>query len=176
MQAVEAGAALTDALKREMRDPRTWETQYHMVMALAESGATNSLPLLHEIADMHLEHTMVLVAAGDAITRFEYRNSIAYRSLRQWLDKNAKPLIEGGFRAVAMLHLTPEKELIDKIIAYVSRPDNEHLRFWVAAACPAWDGDGVSDFLQKCLEDPLDDTRRAAEAALEKKYLKWKPL
>ena len=176
MQVVEAGLALIMAVEKEMQNPRTWETQYHMIMALGESGVTDSLPLLRRIATMDLEHTMVLLATGDATTRLEHRKGIPYRSLLQWLANDEKPLVEGSFRAIALLHLSPGQELIDKIISYASAPDNEQLRFWVAAACPGWDADNVSNFLKLCLDNSLEDTRRAAKAALEKKYLKWRPL
>src|SRR5713226_6405780 len=41
-----AGPALLDALKQELPDARTWETQYQMVMALAHCGCTEAAPLL----------------------------------------------------------------------------------------------------------------------------------
>ena len=176
MQVAQAGSALMDALEREIRDPRTWETQYHMIMALAECGIIDSLPLLHRIAAMDLEHTMVLLASGDAITRLEYLANTPYCSLDKWLRRGAKELLEGSFRALAMLRLAPDEELTDRIINYASEPGKEEVRFWVAAACPGWNGDKVTVFLRQCLNDISEHTRRAAAAALEKKYLKWRPL
>ena len=63
-----AGPALTAALDAEIADKRTWETQYQMIMALAESGVHDVLPLLREVAAMDLE-PMVLIAVGDALVR-----------------------------------------------------------------------------------------------------------
>ena len=48
-------------------------------------------------------------------------------------------LIDGAFRAVAMLRLRPDAEAIGQIVSYVSAlPAEHHLRFWVAAAAPGW--------------------------------------
>ena len=46
LKAKEAGPALLAALKNELKDKRTWETQYQMIMALGESGYTESLEFL----------------------------------------------------------------------------------------------------------------------------------
>ena len=167
---------LIDSLAQEIRDPRTWETQYHIIMALAAANASDALPLLQHIADMELEHTMVLLAAGDSITRLEYGRDTDYPSLRTWIDDDKKPLAEGGLRALAMMHLVPDQAMINQIIAYAKRPDNTQLQFWVAAACPGWHGDNVGAFLKACLTHPLEDTQRAAKAALENRYIKWHPL
>lgn len=172
----EATSALIEALEHEIRDPRTWETQYHMIMALAVASAIDALPLLQSIAAMELEHTMVLLAVGDAITRLEHAKDSDYPSLRAWIDADKKSLAEGGFRALAMMHLVPDQAMIDQIIAYAQCPDNTQLQFWVAAACPGWRGNNVSAFLEASLSHPLEDTQRAAKAALEHRYLKWRPL
>jgi hypothetical protein len=50
------------------------------------------------------------------------------------------------------------------------------VRFWVAAAAAGWSGPVVEAFLRSCAQDPLADTRRAAEAALRREYLEWNPL
>ena len=49
------------ALAAEVDNPRTWETQYHMIMALADCGCFEALPLLRSIICAKVEH-MVLVA------------------------------------------------------------------------------------------------------------------
>lgn len=67
-----AGPALLTALEREVADPRTWETQYQMVMALGECGYREALPLLEAFAQRPFEATMVYVAPGDAIVRLSY--------------------------------------------------------------------------------------------------------
>src|SRR5690242_7767306 len=64
-----AGPALLDALHRELRDSRTWETQYQMIMALGTCGWHPALPDLRRFARRKLQSNMVYVALGDAIVR-----------------------------------------------------------------------------------------------------------
>ncbi|MEE8625083.1 MAG: HEAT repeat domain-containing protein [Acidiferrobacterales bacterium] len=63
-----AGQALLDALQKEVRDPRTWETQYQMVMAIGESGYTDALPFLCELASGCDDESMVGVGLGDGLS------------------------------------------------------------------------------------------------------------
>ncbi len=223
---VEAGPALIAALDNEIRDPRTWETQYQMAMALGECRVTDALPLLHDIAARDLEATMVLVGIGDAVTRLEQQAGTPFRSLRGWLaleesrlaaeagadaasspgvlgsalargrsawkslagpgerpplpdipgGGRAEALVQGSLQAVALTRLVPESDFIDRLIGYASSPVNEYSRFFVALACSGWDGDNVVEFLHACLDGAMEDTRRAAVAALEKTYMRWQPL
>ena len=55
IKAKEAGPALLAALKNELKDQRTWETQYQMIMALGESSYTESLDFLLQLADQEFE-------------------------------------------------------------------------------------------------------------------------
>lgn len=168
----EAGAALQTALAKEMKDSRTWETQYHLIMAIGEANYQPAISLLEQIAQQDLENSMVHVACGDAIVRLTgFSNNIP-----NWITQDKSHLVEGALRAIAMEHLVPSNEIIEKILCYVELPENKHIRFWVAAAAPGWAYEPVRLFLQDCLEDPLEDTQKAARAALENRYLKWHPL
>ena len=78
---------------------------------------------------------------------------------------------------LAINKFIPEDALISKIIDYVQQPDNVNMDFWVAAACPGWPTNLTSNFLHNCLlNSPLEDTKKAAKAALKGNYLKWHPL
>lgn len=171
---VAACPALRLALEAELATPRTWETQYHLVMALGESGCQNAIPLLQSIAGRQVEH-MVLLAAGDAIVRLtpESGRSDAILGL---MESSTPGLAEGGLRAVAMLRWTPPESTLRAVLAYASKPGNGGPRFWVAAAAPGWDGPEVRAFLTACLANSSADTRRAATHALERAYVKWRPL
>src|SRR5213595_3632573 len=62
------------ALEKEVLDPRTWETQYQMVMALGECGCSSALPALEQLAEQVTEgkgalEPMVYTAVGDALVR-----------------------------------------------------------------------------------------------------------
>jgi len=173
----EAGPALLAALKRELNDRRTWETQYQMIMALGESGYSESLDYLLQLAEQEFEATTVYVALGDAITILEQLKNHSFDSLSIWIDDDRKYLAEGGIRSLASNQLTPDNTLISKIIEYANKPDNENMDFWVAAASPNWPASLTKDFLNHCLEkSALDETKKAAKAALNGKYLNWNPL
>jgi HEAT repeat protein len=169
-----AGPALLRALEQEVRDPRTWETQYHMVMAIAESGYAEALPFIRSLVAARLE-PMVFTAVGDALVRLDVRISEAPARILHLLS-NQLPIAEGALRAIAMLQLKLPRSTILSILEFASRPENEQARFWVAAAAPGWNEPEVETFLHGCSHSELADTRKAAAAALQKKYLKWSPL
>lgn len=178
-QSKDAGPALLEALKKELKDKRTWETQYQMIMALGESGYIESLDFLLQLSELEFEATMVYVAIGDAIIRLNNITSLSLATsiLNSWITADQINLLNGGLRAVAMLHLLPDKKFIQKIIQHTSLPKNEALQFWTAAATPGWPVELTKDFLEHSIKSAnLDDTKKAATAALKGKYIKWNPL
>lgn len=64
-RAYEFPDTLLDALRDEIKTPKTWETQYHLIMALAAVNHTAAIDLLRDIPSMGLEY-MPTLAAGDA--------------------------------------------------------------------------------------------------------------
>ena len=172
-----AGPALLDALRREIREPRAWETQYQLIMALGESGYEPALPYFHELAGQGFEATMLYVALGDAIVRLGRRSA---NDPAPVLDLMAMPnsmLTDGAFRAVAMLRLALDSRTIEAIISRVSSFDpNDGLRFWVAAAAAGWSGPSVQRFLAACATSSREDIRTAALGSQQRKYRRWRPL
>jgi len=176
LKAKEAGPALLSALRNEVKDKRTWETQYQMIMALGDSKYTESLDFLRQLAEQKFD-TMIYVALGDAITRLEILSDSHPTSLRKWIDDDKADLVDGSLRSLAMLRIVPDNELIKKVIQYVSLPQNKNIQFWGTAAAPKWPKELTETFLVKMAKSAcLVDTRKAAEAALNGKYLKWSPL
>jgi len=173
----EAGPALLVALREELRDTRTWETQYQMVMALAESEYTPALPYLEELAQQSFEATMVYTALGDALVRLGRSSSEDAEPVLRLLRSGNERLIDGALRAVAMLRLTLDQAAVERIVAFASAlPPADGLRFWVAAAAPGWRGPAVEAFLGECVRSPREDVREAAAAAVQGKYRRWSPL
>jgi hypothetical protein len=70
-----AGPTLLKALQKELRDPRTWETQYQMIMALGESNYRRALPYLRSLIHQPFTATMLYTALGDAIVRLGRQHS-----------------------------------------------------------------------------------------------------
>jgi HEAT repeat protein len=172
-----AGPALLAALRREVHDPRTWETQYQMVMALAESGYQDALPYLRELAQQDFEATILYVALGDAKVRLGRSSENDPTPVLDMLETSNISLINGAFRAVAMLRLTLNPPAVEAIIDHVSRLGlNDGLRFWVAAAAAGWSVASVDRFLAACTISPREDVRTAAIASQQGRYRRWRIL
>ncbi len=176
LKAKDAGSALLAALQNELKDKRTWETQYQMIMALGESGHIESLDFLLQLANQNFEATMVYMALGDAITRLIYQKEGNINFVIVLLNsKPEQPLfIDGLIRATAIAKLTPPQDDIDKLILYANQPDtNGNHKAWIATAAAGWSGDKVTNFLNNCLDSKNEQLVNAAQAALTKKYVNW---
>ena len=173
-----AGPALLDALQRELLDPRTWETQYQMIMALGHCEYKEASPLLQTVAHRKFEATMVLTAVGDALVRIRRTSDNDPNPLFEvFAVSNDESLLDGALRAVAMLHMTFDPKVTASILEQVAEEEkSERLKFWAAAACTGWSGSAVDDFLAQCAVSTREDVRSAAADAKLKKYRKWNPL
>jgi HEAT repeat protein len=172
-----AGPALLAALQKELQAVRTWETQYQLLMALAECEYRPALPYLQQLAFQPFEATVLYTALGDTIVRLG-RSHEQDPSPILWAMGTQNPdLIDGAFRGMAMLRMTPDKQSVAAIIQYVSAlPVDDPVRFWVAAAAPGWRGPDVERFLTDCARSSREDIRSAAIAAEQGKYQRWRPL
>ncbi|MFI9325233.1 HEAT repeat domain-containing protein [Kitasatospora aureofaciens] len=162
-----AGPALMEALRQEVRDARTWETQYQIVMALGMCGHQPALGLLRELAQHPFEATMVYVALGDAIVRLSPPEDTT-DSLLWCLDAGTPTLADGALRAVAIQRLPLDAATIGHVLDFLG-PLNPHdgLRFWAAAAAAGWTGPRVREFLQECAASPRADVANAAVSSLQ---------
>lgn len=172
----EAGPHLLAALHSEAKDPRTWETQYQMVMALGECGYSAASTFIEELSLRHIEATMLYVALGDALVRLSSGNKIT-TILSLIEHERDRMLIDGALRAMAMLRLIPSQEEIQKILAYVAPfSSNDGIRFWVVAACPGWPPKATELFLADCAKSDRPDVQEALQLANSGKYKAWRPL
>lgn len=172
-----AGPALLAALQHEIAESGSWEAQYQMVMALAESGYTDALPYLESLCSRPFKATMVYTAIGDAIVRLGRSAPEDAGPVLRLMESGNERLIDGAFRAVAMLRLRLNPSAVDRIVTFAAGlPAADGLRFWVAAAAPGWAGPAVTAFLNECARGPREDVRTAAVAALKGEYRKWSPL
>ena len=178
-QAASAGPALLAALERELEDARTWETQYQMIMALGECRHRAALPFLETLAMRSFEATMVYVAIGDAIVRLSHTDPSDVSAVLRLMRAARHPmLIDGAFRAMAMLHLVPDDAAVAEMLDYAKAlgEEGEERRFWLAAAAPGWRGARVQAFLDECERSAAEHVREAAHLAKAQKYRKWQPL
>lgn len=167
-----ACSSLQAALEVELADKRTWETQYQMIMALSACNCKHALPLIESILSRALE-PMVHLAAGDAVVRITNGDS---NTLLRLLENANLFAVEGALRAAALLRIRPSPAVVRKLIAFARKTDSEGIRFWMAAAGAGWNGEEVERFLRECLGSTSTETRKAASASLDHRYLKWRPL
>ena len=174
---VDAGLSLLAALETELKDVRTWETQYQMIMAIGECGYKPALPFLNELAKQDFEATMVYVAIGDAIVRLSIENDRDTNPIFELLETGNEMLVDGALRAMAMLKMVPSDSHIEKIISYVAARELNHgIHFWVVAAAPGWSGTKVEEYLDYCAKSPREEITSAVALARKNKYKKWSSL
>ena len=173
---VEAGAPLLAALRAEVNDPRTWETQYQMIMALGERGYAESWRFIEELSNRVLDATMVYVAIGDALVRLAADKAAV--TLLGFIEQGRHPsLIDGALRAVAMLRIVPNDGEISTILEYASSlPKDDGNRFWILAACPGWRAEKIAGFLNDVGNSSRADFQEALLLARAGKYKTWRPL
>ena len=174
---IDAGHFILAALETELKDVRTWETQYQMIMAIGECVYKPALPFLNELAKRNFEATMVYVAIGDAIVRLSIENERDATPIFKLLDTGNEMLIDGALRAMAMLKMVPSDRHIQNIINYVAERElNQGIHFWVVAAMPGWSGPKVEEYLDYCAKSPREEITSAVALARKNKYKKWSPL
>ncbi|MFE2729279.1 hypothetical protein [Kitasatospora sp. NPDC059327] len=88
------GPQIFRALEREIKDVRTWETQYQMVMAIGECRYAPARDLLRDMAKRPIVATTLYLALGDSIVRIgevegEVGESIAWCFARVGLGKTS---------------------------------------------------------------------------------------
>lgn len=172
-----AGPMLLSSLQSEIKNPRTWETQYQMIMAIGECNYTPALTFLNELASKKFKASMLYIAIGDSIVRLDRKFDNDPMPILNIIGSKNDMLIDGAFRAVAMMKLRLDDSAIEQIIDFVSSYPQDHgLLFWVAAAAPGWSGVRVQQFLEYCSKSSREDVRKAALAAQQGKHLKWHPL
>ena len=180
----ESGEVLLAALKKEVKDKRTWSARYHIIAALGVVKYQTALPFLWELTRQNFDATMTYLGLGDAILRL----SILEKPLAEvWSEvlKTQNPMfIDGALRAIALLKLVPDDVTIQNIIAVARQPefvdgvrgysgDKSGLRYWVAAASGGWKKSLTHEFLLECQLIKDTSLKHAADQALKGKYLKW---
>jgi len=169
------GPSVLSALKHEIQEPRSTEPQYQMVMALGECGYGEALPFLRGMAKA-VQPPLIRVGLGDAIVRLARTHDHDAGPLLEILSGPDRDLIDGAFRAMAMLRMVVPPEAMATILQFADHlPINDPLRLWVAAAAAGWSGKGVRGFLDRCRNSEREDVRKAAEASSAGKYLRWSP-
>ncbi len=186
LESINAGFELTQALEKEIKNPRTWSTQYHLILAIGHSKYQDALPLLTDLAKRDFDASILSIGLGDSIFRLSIISKSIAESLNDIYAFDKHKLTHGAFRALALLRLVPDELTIKEIIKRGLNPhaiedvkeypnDKRGLRLWVAAASSGWKKEHKSDFLKECkgIKDNL--LALAVENSMKNEYVKWNP-
>lgn len=167
-QASRSGDDLLRALKAEMeRNPGGWETQYHLIMALAAGRHKRAVEDLHQLLDTPALEPMVRVAVGDALVRLSDDPSSTMLSLVRSRDVD---LQHGALRAAADTRLGPTPAVADEILdqAPWGEADTEdEVLFHLVFASTYWPEPArtqVQDLMRDSQWDALQDAASAARS------------
>jgi hypothetical protein len=167
------GAALLEALDRELRDPRTWETQYQMIMALGECGVTAAIPLLQTIASTPREATIVFVATGDALIRLSALEEQADLIWHILLQQRNDDVVSGALRGTQMANIPLRDDTITAIVTVLQDYESDHpIMFWAATAAWRWKLPPAQVLLKTLATSAREDIRDAARLSQQGKSAK----
>ncbi|GAQ51473.1 HEAT repeat domain-containing protein [Streptomyces acidiscabies] len=166
-----AGPALLHALRREIGNRRTWETQYEMTMALGACGYRPAIEFLTELAKEPTDATALHLALGDSIVRLRSPQDGFTAPLEWCLDRGDPSLVDGALRAIAALGAVLNARSVDRLLDFLDPLDPyDGLRYWAAVGATEWPGDRVHTFLKSCAAGPRTDVAHAAATSLEKRH------
>lgn len=169
------GYYLLKALEKEILIKKTWETKYHIIMALGYHKYLKALPFLKKIINIDIE-PMVKIGLGDTITKLELYNKEHLTTLFRAIENQNLFLCEGCIRALAIIRpKCISMEIIYKIINFSSLKNNPSL-YWTCALVSDYRDDGiVNDFLLKISKkkSTSEEIKKVVSASLEGKHLKW---
>lgn len=180
----EACPALLNALVEELKDKRTWETQYHMIVALSDCGCMEAEETLAQLMRTPGLEPAAYSAFGRAIVGLAARRGQGIETAIQLIKSNDTAILEGALCAVACLRLKASPEQARTFVDHVNAlpPADPHgdvlmsIRVWLAAAAAGWDQAVVGEFLNKASKSGFQQLARAATNSLKGVYVKWSPL
>lgn len=172
-----AGPSLLEALAREVKDERTWETQYQMVMALAECRYMPALEWLRQLAGTLDDPLMLAVGVGHAVVRLGSLAGDTDAWVRWAIATRNTSIADGAFRALAMTGTVPGADVVQEILTYLAPLQaQDGRRFWVATAAVDWEGEPVKAALRAWSSLPRKDVADAARASLIGEHRRHSPL
>ncbi|MEM9420608.1 MAG: hypothetical protein AAGA25_16395 [Planctomycetota bacterium] len=177
-----AGPFLLEALKKELKDKRTWETQYQLIMAVGHCDYRPALKYILSLADESFVG-MVHIAIGDTLLRLSRQNERDVQICFDLIENGNRELVSGAIQAIAMLRMVPSDQDIQRLIEYgVSLElgayhDGDIMRLLRAA--PGWPAELVEPLFAKLSSVDLSKKQHIQaeiDLAKEQKYHKWSPL
>lgn len=178
---VVAGPVLLDALRRELKDVRTWETQYQMVMAIGHCNYVDAIPFLESLIEQKLGG-MVDIALGDALLRLSRRHDNDAKRCVDFIDAQQKLSTIGAMQAIAVLRMVPDFPTLRRLVDYgtaLELGENDSAVTWLLRATPGWPEEHVNPLLEKWGVVPFLKQQQifnSVDLARKRKYAKWTTL
>lgn len=175
-----AGPALLVALQKELKDDRTRETQYQMIMAIGHCDYKRALSYIESLIPRSYGG-MVDVAIGDTMVRLSRQYEGDAQAAVALIKSGRHSLIEGAMQAVAMLRMIPPDETIQQLVSHglsLQLGDDDWSVIWLLRAAPGWPAHIVQPLLDKWGAIPFlkqQQIHGAVELARQRKYYKWSP-
>jgi hypothetical protein len=176
-----AGPSLVAALEEELKDDRTWETQYQMIMAIGHCNYTEALPYINSLVLRQIGG-MVDIAIGDTILRLSRKHRNDADPAITFIESRHQALTHGAMQAIAMLRMIPEEAVMQRLVNHglsLQLGDDDWTVIWLLRAAPRWPQDIVNPLLDKWAKVPFQMQQQihgAVESARKRKSFKWSPL
>ena len=159
---VDLGPALHECYLVEKKDPRTWETQTEMILALGRLGYKPATRDIEGIVRKNLPEDMITMAAAIAHVQLNRAHLHDATPVLALLDFGRLSVISGALKALAFDAMIPNGQAIQTIINLCwdahQHPDRAGKAFgimdpriYLALACSQWEQGLVKDFLKHCL-------------------------
>ena len=178
----DAGAAVLSALERELKDVRTWETQYQMIMALGHCLHFEAIGFLERLSHEGRVES-VQSAIGNALFRLSRAAEGDLSKVEQLIERGDPELISGALEAVAMERIIPnDEEQARRIIDYgcsLELGENDWAAIWLLRAVPGWPPELAEPLIVHWGQVDFKANQQihgAVELARKRKYYKWSPL
>jgi hypothetical protein len=176
----ELAEALHEAYLSERKDPRTWETQYEMVLALGLVGHAPALPDIEPIVRANAPQDMITYGAAQTYVRLRRASLEDAGPSLELLEWGGGSVVDGCLNPLGYDRMMPDAPSIRALIRGAwdlhLHPDRAGIvglcdpRSGLAAACAGWDPELTRGFLEHCIATGDEPLRRVAEAALEGRY------
>lgn len=178
---VAAGPPLLAALKEELNDDRTWETQYQMIMAIGHCNYKDALPYIQSLIS-HQIGGMVDVAIGDTILRLSRAHEDDAEAAINFIASGNRLATHGAMQAIATLRMVPGDATVRRLVNHglsLELGEDDWTVIWLLRAVPGWPEDIVNPLLDKWSAIQFHQQQQiagAVELARKRKYGKWRPL
>ena len=176
-----AGPALAVALKEELKDDRTWETQYQMIMAIGHCNYTEALPYIESLIPLQIGG-MVDIAIGDTVLRLSRNHDNDSHAAITFIESGNQAHIHGAMQAIAESRMVPDDVTIQRLVNHgmsLELGDDDWTVIWLLRAAPGWPEEIVNPLLDKWGAISFQQQQQihgAVDLARKRKYVKWSPL